>query len=79
MSDKLREAALAAYKAMIAAELSDGSKREWNAAVAGLRAALAITPSSALPHPERAPRDLTTPCRTSQKSAGIGKTPLCPG
>jgi hypothetical protein len=41
MSDKLREAAQAAYKAMIAAELSDGSKREWEAAVNGLRAALA--------------------------------------
>lgn len=41
MSDKLREAALAAYKAMIAAELSDGSKREWDAAVDGLKDALA--------------------------------------
>jgi hypothetical protein len=41
MSDKLREAAQAAYKAMIAAELSDGSKREWEAAVDGLKAALA--------------------------------------
>ena len=41
MSDKLREAAQAAYKAMIAAELSDGSKREWDAAVDGLKDALA--------------------------------------
>jgi len=41
MTDKLREAAQAAYKAMIAAELSDGSKREWEAAVDGLKAALA--------------------------------------
>jgi hypothetical protein len=41
MSDKLRAAAQAAYKAMIAAELSDGSKREWEAAVDGLKAALA--------------------------------------
>ena len=41
MSDKLRAAAKAAYKAMIAAELSDGSKREWDAAVDGLKAALA--------------------------------------
>ena len=55
MSHKLRAAAQAAYKAMIAAELSDGSKREWDAAVAGLREALAPNPSSALPHPERVP------------------------
>jgi len=41
MTNKLRGAAQAAYKAMIAAELSDGSKREWEAAVDGLRAALA--------------------------------------
>jgi len=41
MTDKLRAAAQAAYKAMIAAELSDGSKREWEAAVDGLRVALA--------------------------------------
>ena len=41
MNDKLREAAKAAYKAMIAAELSDGSKREWDAAVDGLKDALA--------------------------------------
>ena len=41
MSKKLREAAQAAYKAMIAAELSDGSKREWDAAVDGLKDALA--------------------------------------
>ena len=41
MSDKLRAAAQAAYKAMISAELSDGSRREWDAAVDGLRAALA--------------------------------------
>ena len=41
MTDKLREAAQAAYKAMIAAELSDGSKREWDAAVDGLKDALA--------------------------------------
>ena len=41
MSDKLRAAALAAYRAMVAMELSDGSKREWDTAIAGLRAALA--------------------------------------
>ena len=41
MTDKLRAAAQAAYKAMIAAELSDGSKREWDAAVDGLKDALA--------------------------------------
>lgn len=41
MTEKLRTAAQAAYKAMIAAELSDGSKREWEAAVDGLKAALA--------------------------------------
>ena len=41
MTDKLRAAAKAAYKAMIAAELSDGSKREWDAAVDGLKDALA--------------------------------------
>ena len=41
MRDKLRAAAQAAYKAMIAAELSDGSKREWDAAVDGLKDALA--------------------------------------
>lgn len=41
MNDKLRAAAKAAYKAMIAAELSDGSKREWDAAVDGLKASLA--------------------------------------
>jgi hypothetical protein len=51
MSDKLRAAAQAAYRAMIAAELSDGSKREWDAAVAGLREALAPNPASPLPHP----------------------------
>ena len=38
-----------------------------------------LMPSSALPHPERAPHDSASPCRTSEKSAGIGKTPLCPG
>ena len=41
MSDKLREAAQAAYRAMVAMELSDGSKREWDTAIAELRAALA--------------------------------------
>jgi hypothetical protein len=41
MNDKLRAAAQAAYKAMIAAELSDGSRREWEAAVDGLKDALA--------------------------------------
>ena len=41
MTDKLREAAKAAYRAMVAMELSDGSKREWDAAVDGLKAALA--------------------------------------
>ena len=79
MSDKLRAAAQAAYRAMVAMELSDGSKREWDTALAGLREALAINPSSPLPHPGRAPRDLATPCQTSQKSAEIDKTPPCPG
>ena len=37
----LRDAAQAAYRAMIAAELSDGSRKEWEAAVDGLKAALA--------------------------------------
>jgi len=41
MTDKLRAAAQAAYRAMVAMELSDGSKREWDAAVDGLKAALA--------------------------------------
>ena len=41
MTEKLRAAAQAAYRAMVAMELSDGSKREWDAAVAGLREALA--------------------------------------
>jgi len=41
MSDKLRAAAQAAYRAMVAMELSDGSKREWDAAVDGLKDALA--------------------------------------
>ena len=41
MGDKLRAAAKAAYRAMVAMELSDGSKREWDAAVSGLRVALA--------------------------------------
>jgi len=77
--ERMKVAAQAAYRAMVAAELSDGSKREWDAAVDGLRETLAISPSSALPHPERAPRDLASPCQTSQTSAGFGKTPLCPG
>ena len=41
MTDKLRAAAQAAYRAMISAELSDGSRREWEAAVDGLKDALA--------------------------------------
>ena len=41
MTEKLRAAAKAAYRAMVAMELSDGSKREWDAAVDGLKAALA--------------------------------------
>ena len=41
MSDKLRAAAQAAYRAMISAELSDGSRREWEAAVDGLKDAFA--------------------------------------
>jgi hypothetical protein len=41
MKDNLRDAAQAAYRAMIAAELSDGSRKEWEAAVDGLKAALA--------------------------------------
>ena len=51
MSDKLREAAQAAYRAMVAMELSDGSKQEWDAAVSGLRVALAINQSSVPQHP----------------------------
>ena len=43
MSDKLRAAAQAAYRTMVAMELSDGSKREWDTAIAELRAALAET------------------------------------
>jgi hypothetical protein len=41
MKDNLRDAAQVAYRAMIAAELSDGSRKEWEAAVDGLKAALA--------------------------------------
>jgi hypothetical protein len=41
MTDKLRAAAQAAYRAMISAELSDGSRREWEAAVDVLKDALA--------------------------------------
>ena len=41
MNEKLRAAAQAAYRAMISAELSDGSRREWEAAVDGLKDALA--------------------------------------
>ena len=41
MKDNLRAAAQAAYRAMIAAELSDGSRKEWEAAVDGLKDALA--------------------------------------
>ena len=77
--ERMKAAAQAAYRAMVAMELSDGSKREWDAAVSGLRAALAINPSSALPPLERAPHDSASPCQTSQKSATIGKTPPCPG
>ena len=39
--ERMKVAAQAAYRAMVAMELSDGSKREWDTAVAGLRAALA--------------------------------------
>jgi len=39
--ERMRAAAQAAYRAMVAMELSDGSKREWDAAVDGLKAALA--------------------------------------
>lgn len=38
--ERMKAAAQAAYRAMVAMELSDGSKREWDAAVAGLREAL---------------------------------------
>jgi hypothetical protein len=38
--ERMRAAAQAAYRAMVAMELSDGSKREWDAAVSGLREAL---------------------------------------
>ena len=76
--ERMKAAAQAAYRAMVAMELSDGSKREWEAAVDGLRETLAISQSSALPHPERAPHDSATPCQTSQTSAEICKTPLCP-
>ena len=91
--ERMKVAAQAAYRAMVAMELSDGSKREWDTAIAGLREALAEStiqesltvakqePSSSSPllPLERAPHDSTTPCRTSQTSAEIGKTPLCPG
>ena len=79
MTDKLRAAAQAAYRAMVAMELSDGSKREWDAAVSGLRVALAINPSSVPPHLGHEPHDSSSPCQTSQKSATIDKTPPCPG
>ena len=65
--ERMKAAAQAAYRAMVAMELSDGSKREWDAAVSGLRVALAINPSSLLPHPERAPHDSANPCQTSEK------------
>jgi len=39
--ERMKVAAQAAYRAMVAMELSDGSKREWDTAVANLRAALA--------------------------------------
>ena len=39
--ERMKSAAQAAYRTMVAMELSDGSKREWDAAVAGLRVALA--------------------------------------
>ena len=77
--ERIKAAAQAAYRAMVAMELSDGSKREWDAAVSGLRVALAINQSSALQHPGHEQPDSTTPCRTSQTSAEICKTPLCPG
>jgi len=38
--ERMRAAAQAAYRAMVAMELSDGSKREWDTAIAGLREAL---------------------------------------
>ena len=38
---RIKSAAQAAYRAMVAMELSDGSKREWDTAVSGLRVALA--------------------------------------
>ena len=38
--EHLKVAARVAYRAMVAMELSDGSKREWDAAVSGLREAL---------------------------------------
>ena len=42
--ERMKAAAQAAYRAMVAMELSDGSKREWEAAVDGLKAALAEVP-----------------------------------
>ena len=38
-----------------------------------------LMPSSVPQHLERAPHDSASPCQTSQTSAGIDKTPLCPG
>ena len=38
--EQMKAAAQVAYRAMVAMELSDGSKREWDAAVSGLREAL---------------------------------------
>jgi len=87
MSDKLREAALAAL------DLLNNDDRDCAFAAGILRVALAEpvikesltvaepepSPSSPLPPLARAPHDSTSPCRTSQKLAKIGKTPLCPG
>jgi hypothetical protein len=38
--ERMKAAAQVAYRAMVAMELSDGSKREWDTAIAGLREAL---------------------------------------
>ena len=53
--ERMKAAAQAAYWAMVAMELSDGSKREWEAAVDGLKAALAEQKPMLEMNPEKRP------------------------
>ena len=53
--ERMKAAAQAAYRAMVAMELSDGSKREWEAAVDGLKAALAEQKPMLEMNPEKRP------------------------